>query len=99
GLTTHRPGPTRRSSDLWISGDGIVNFGIAVHLHVKGVGRAIATDDLLSHGQLGLLLVGDGALLGITGYETDHTGAAIAITTDGSRQVAAADVDSDSEIV
>src|SRR5437868_6806908 len=49
---------------------------------------AIATDDLFGHGQLGLLLVGDGALLGITGREIDHAGAAVAITADGHSPVA-----------
>src|SRR5205085_11993133 len=48
-------------------GDGIVDLGDAVHLHVKGISGAVATDDLLGNGQLGLLLVGDGALLGLTG--------------------------------
>src|SRR5205085_2367707 len=88
GVITCCYGEWTKTGAGWISGDGIVNLGVAVHLHVKGISSAIATDDLFGHGQLGLLLVGDGALLGITGREIDHAGAAVAITTDGHSPVA-----------
>src|SRR5205085_7663301 len=66
----------------------IVDLRGAIHFPVDRVSGTIATDDLLGDRQLWLLLVGDGALLGITGRETDHTGAAIAITADGHSPVA-----------